>query len=159
MDREGKERDLTMGIIWILLGLTISIWSATFPFGDLEEPGPAWLPLACGLVLILLGIIMFFQAKILKEKNLAKSTDPLFPHGGAAIRVACILGGMLLYGALLEILGFGLTTFFLILFFMRTIEPQTWRVSVFYALIYGISFLFVFRILLKTSLPSGVLGL
>jgi putative tricarboxylic transport membrane protein len=159
MDRKRKDRDFIMGIIWILLGLTISIWSATFPFGDMEEPGPAWLPLALGIVLILLGIIMFFQARIPKEKNLARFTEPLFPRGGAAIRVACVLGGMLLYAALLEILGFGFTTFFLILFFMRTIEPQTWRVSVFYALIYGISFLFVFKVLLKTSLPSGLLGL
>ena len=58
-----KKKDTAMAIVWVLLGLTISIWSATFPFGGLEDPGPAFFPLGTGLFIIAFGMIMFMSEK------------------------------------------------------------------------------------------------
>ena len=147
-----------MAIIWILLGLTISIWSATFPFGGLEDPGPAYFPLCAGLIIIVFGVIMFFQARKPKESDSLRPSEPFIPHRAAVMRVLFCLVGMSLSAALFEILGFVLTMFLMILFMMRTIEPQKWRTALFYSVISALGSLFVFKFLLKTSLPSGFLG-
>ena len=65
---------------------------------------------------------------------------------------------MIVSGIVFMRLGFILTVFFLILFLMRTIEPQKWRVSVFYAAISALSTFVVFKVLLQTPLPEGLLG-
>ena len=147
-----------MAIIWILLGLTISIWSATFPFAGLEDPGPAYFPLGAGLIIIVFGVIMFFQTTKPKESVSLKPSGPLIPHRAAVMRVLFCLMGMSLSAVLFEILGFVLTMFLMILFMMRTIEPQKWRIALFYSVISALGSLFIFKVLLKTSLPSGFLG-
>ncbi len=147
-----------MAIVWIILGLTISIWSATFPFGGLEDPGPAYFPLGAGLIIIVFGVIMFFQARKSKESDSLRPSEPFIPHRAAVMRVLFCLVGMSLATVLFEILGFVLTMFLMILFMMRTIEPQKWRTALFYSLISALGSLFVFKVLLKTSLPSGFLG-
>ena len=147
-----------MAVLFVLLGLTISIWSSTFPFGDWEEPGPGFVPVALGLVVMLLGGILLFQTITRKEKSSRGSAPPLIPNRAAFARVALTLGGMLLSAAFLLYLGFFFTTFFLIFFLMRTIEPRTWRVTLFYALISALGFFVLFQVLLKTPLPHGPFG-
>ena len=104
-----KKRDAVTAIFWIILGLTISIWSATFPFGSWEAPGPAIFPLACGLILIFLGRYPVLPSRKQNEERPTETFVPLIPHGAAFIRVALSLGGMLLSAVFLELLGFVLT--------------------------------------------------
>jgi hypothetical protein len=153
-----KEKDPVMSIVWIMLGLVISIWSATFPFGGLKAPGPAFLPLACGLILIILGLILLLNARVGKTDSTVKPSEQLFPQGAAGLRVTLTLGGLLLSAILLEPLGFFLTVFFLILFLMRAVQPQKWSAAVLYALVCAGGALVVFKVLLKTQLPGGFLG-
>ena len=152
------KRDKAVPVFWVFLGLTISIWSATFPFGELKDPGPAFLPLACGILLTLLGSMMVFQVRTQKVDFPIKPFKPLFPQGAARNRVAFTLGSMVFSTILLNPLGFTPTVFFLILFLMRSIQPTKWRVALLYAFIYAVGSLIVFNILLKTQLPSGILG-
>ena len=147
-----------MSVFWIVLGLTISIWSATFPLGGLQDPGPALLPLACGLIVILLGSIMLFQEKTRKGDSPVKASERLFPQGAPGMRVALTLGATLLCAILLVPLGFVLTVFLLILFLMRAIQPQKWSVAVFYSFVSAAGAFIVFKVLLKSQLPGGFLG-
>ena len=148
-----------MGVVWIFLGLTISIWSSTFPFGGLKSPGPGYLPFMLGLLLVILGIILLLTAMLRTEGGSRKPIAPLIPDGPGLTRVALTLGSMALSVAVFEYLGFVLTAFFLILFLMRTVHPQKWSVALFYAFVTALSSFIVFRLLLKTSLPKGLMGL
>ncbi len=148
-----------MAIFWIVLGVTISIWSATFPFGDVKDPGPALLPFACGLILILLALVMLIQERLHGRDRPAGFSGRLLPQGAAGRRVAFTLGAMLLAGILFMPLGFPLTVFFLILFLMRAIQPQRWGTAVFYAFASAGGALIIFKVLLKSQLPAGFLGL
>jgi len=147
-----------MAIFWIIFGITISIWSATFPFGGPKDPGPAYFPLACGLIFILLGMIMLFQRKAKKGEIPLKSFEPLIPQWPAAKRIIFTLGGMLVFALLLKPLGFVLTVFLLILFLVKGVQPQKWRVALFYAFVSASGSFTVFKVLLKTSLPRGPFG-
>ena len=147
-----------MAMFWVVLGGIIAIWSATFPFGRRETPGPAFFPLGCGLIFLLLGIIMFLQGKTRKGESLLRPSKPVFPPWPVARRVGLALGGMAVSAALLDTLGFVLTMFLMVLFLIQAIEPRKWKVAVFYSLSFALGSLFLFRVLLKTSLPLGYLG-
>jgi hypothetical protein len=154
-----KKKDSIMAVFWILLGLTISIWSSRFPFGGLAHPGPAYFPLGTGLAITAFGVIMFFQARRGEKGNPSRSPEPLVSHRAAVVRVVLCLCGMVLSAVLFETLGFVLTMFLMILFMMRTIAPQKWKTSLFYSLMSALGSFFIFKVLLKTQLPSGILGL
>ncbi len=70
-----KKKDSIMAVFWILLGLTISIWSSRFPFGGLAHPGPAYFPLGTGLAITAFGVIMFFQARRGEKGNPSVSLE------------------------------------------------------------------------------------
>ena len=147
-----------MAVFWIVLGMTITVWSATFPFGNLEEPGPATFPTALGLIILVMGLLLLLRGRRTKEGDALRSPRPPVSYRAAARRVVLYLAGMTVAAVLLEVLGFVLTMFLMILFLMRTISPQRWKTALFYSLISALGSLVVFRILLKTQLPGGFLG-
>jgi hypothetical protein len=155
---EKKKRDAAAAVCWITLGCMISIWSASFPFGKSERPGPAIFPLGTGLILISLGLVLFFQVRKRDEEKNEEKHVPLIPHGAAFRRVAFSLGGMLLSAVLIDHLGFLLTFFCLILFLVRAVQPQEWEKDTFYAVIFTLAAYLLFQVLLKTTLPKGFLG-
>ena len=155
---EIKKRETGAAIFWILLGVTAFVWSATFPFGSWKAPGPGFLPLILGLILILLGGALFFQAVTQKDKGDEVRVPPLLPHGAPFRRVGLTLAILILSVALLPHLGFILTAFFLILLTVQAIQPRTWRFALFYALVSALSASVLFQVLLKTQLPRGPLG-
>jgi putative tricarboxylic transport membrane protein len=153
-----NKRGLLTATCWIVLGVVISLWSSTFPFGTLDEQGPAIFPLGCGLVLILLGIILLIQERKGDHGKALRSVPGLMPRGTAAMRVTSVLGGMLLAAVLFDVLGFLLTVFCLVLCMMRVSQPQKWKVDLSYSLVFTLGSYLLFHMVLKTTLPKGLLG-
>jgi len=147
-----------MAIVWILLGLTISIWSATFPFGGRKAPGPGFLPLILGLILMLLGSILLFKAIKREEGDPIGAPIPFVSAQASLTRVVLATGGMLAAAALLYPLGFFSTIFCLMFFLKYSLQPQRLKVAVIYALLSALGSSVLFRSLLKTPLPGGFLG-
>ena len=153
-----KKRDKVTAICWMILGLIISIWSSGFPFGRWDAPGPAVLPFTCGLILILLGSILFFQVRKKNEERACETITPLIPHGAALTRVVLSIGGMLFSAVLFQFLGYIITQFFLVLLLIRANEPERWRADIFYTFVFTFGSYMLFQVLLKTPLPTGLLG-
>jgi hypothetical protein len=153
-----KKRDEVTAICWMILGFIISIWSSTFPFGRWDALGPAALPFTCGLILILLGSILFFQVRKKSEERPRETITPIIPHGAGLTRVVLSIGGMLLSAVLFQFLGYIITLFFLVLLLIRANEPERWKADIFYTLVFTLGSYMVFQVLLKTPLPTGFLG-
>ena len=153
-----KKRDAATAVCWITLGLIICIWSASFPFGKSDRPGPAIFPLGTGLILICLGSVLFVQARKRDGEKSEEKLIPIIPRGAAFRRVAFSLGGMLLSAVLLDYLGFIVTFLCLILFLVRGVQPQEWKKDTFYAAVFTLAAYMLFQVLLKTTLPKGFLG-
>ncbi len=147
-----------MALIWILLGLVLSAWSATFPLDSVSNPGPAVLPLGCGLILVVLGIILLLQTRAGKRNSNLILAPRLLQKGEPLKRVGLASAGMLLATVLLEHLGYLTTVFLLLLFLVRAIDPKSWKVAIFYALCCSVGSLLLFKLMLKTTLPGGLLG-
>ncbi len=148
--------DRVMGVLWALLGIIISIWSSTFPFGGIEEPGPAYLPLACGVMIAIFGAILFFKRGDQGGES-AQHAKRIFPRGSAGRRVALTIAAMSLCSAFMYLLGYVLSVIFMVLFLMRSVGPVKWRTAFFYALLYSFASYFIFKVLLKTQFPVGIL--
>ncbi len=154
-----KSRETMIAAFWILLGSVIAIWSSTFPFGTGKRLGPAVFPFTVGLMVILLGAILCLQAIFKKERHPEKNLESLLPEGAALMRVSLTLFAMLAAAAIFDVVGFLLTIFCLMLFLFRVIEPQQWKVDLFYVLIFTLGSYILFQVVLKVQLPTGFLGL
>ncbi|MCL2670118.1 MAG: tripartite tricarboxylate transporter TctB family protein [Syntrophaceae bacterium] len=153
-----KKWETAAAVCWIILGVVIVLWSASFPFGRAERPGPAIFPMGSGLILILLGTILFFQIRKRGDGASGETLAALIPSGEAFKRVAFSLGGMLLSAILLDHLGFIMAFFCLILFLLRGVQPQKWKKDTFYAAVFTLAAYVLFQVVLKTTLPKGFLG-
>ena len=151
-------RDSVAAVVWIFIGIVISIWSKTFPFGDRKAPGPAFLPLACGLILILLGSILLFQRKGIKKEGSPKPLLPLLPRGKSLWRVVITLGTIILSAIFLKTLGFILTVFLMLFCLTKTIRAEKVKAALFYAFVSTLGCVIVFQILLKVRFPKGFFG-
>ncbi len=53
-----NHKDLIGGLFWFGMGLLLSFWATLYQIGSLIQPGPGFLPLVLGLLLILLSFIL-----------------------------------------------------------------------------------------------------
>jgi len=150
-----KKRETIIAAIWMLFGLTVAIWSSTFPFGSRKSLGPAFLPFILGVIIVFFGTILFFQSLFSKKE---KIFAPIVPKGTALTRVSLTLGGMLVAALLFDLVGFILSVFCLILLLFRIIEPKKWRTDLFYVTVFTFGSYLLFHLLLKVELPRGILG-
>ena len=127
--------------------------SSKFPFGSFANPGPGFLPLSVGIIMFLLSLILFVQS-FLKEKGEGR---PLWSKGSTA-RVLLILASLIVYGVLLESLGFILMTFLLMGFLLLAIGSQRIILAFFISLFSSIGCYAVFQLWLEVQLPKGILG-
>lgn len=150
-------KDRVMGFVWMLLGIVISASSARFPFGGMSDPGPGYLPLACGLIIGALGAILLFRPEKPKDDEPKKPEKAVFPRGAAGRRVLLTMASMGFCAAVMNIIGFILSAFFMSLFLMRSSGPVKWKTAVFFAILYSFGSFLIFKVLLKTQLPAGSL--
>ena len=86
------------------------------------------------------------------------SNEQFFPHPESWKKVALALTALLAYWLVLEHLGFLITTYLLLLFLLRVIEPQKWLLAVATALIATTFSYALFNLWLKVQMPNGILG-
>ena len=157
-----KGQGRVMATVWIIMGLIIVIWSSTFPFGSTGSPGPAYLPLGCGLVLVGVSSIMLIKTMTITSQKQHSSNvrTPFFVSHRGTLNVVLTLIAILLSAGLMQVLGFILSLFLLMLFLMKFISRKgRWRTALFYSLVYTVGIYLCFVVLLKVTLPRGFLGL
>ncbi len=74
-------------------------------------------------------------------------------------KIISVLLSLTVYAALLERLGFLISTFLLVAFLLRSIETKKWSGTIFVALISALMSYALFELWLHTRLPKGILGI
>jgi len=136
----------------IVSAVTIFL-SLKFPFGNFANPGPGFLPLSVGILMFLLSLILFVQSFLRKEEG--EKTGLV---KGATPRVLLILASLIVYGVLLESLGFILMTFLLMGFLLLAIGSQRIILTLLISLFSSIGCYAVFQLWLEVQLPKGIFG-
>ena len=150
-------RDLISGIFWLILGLILSIWSTRYQIGTLIQPGPGFLALALGLLLILLSLILLCGE--MKRSSFAFRETSLSHSEGHWRKVVYTVSVLILAAFFFEQMGYVITFFFLILLLMRGAGRQSWKRILLVAFLSTLGVYLVFVLLLEQPLPLGLLRL
>ena len=120
------------------------------PFGTVRDPGPGFLPWWIGTTLGLLAVLLLGQA--LAARPPARAAG----RGRRVLGVAGLVGALAAYVALLEPLGYPLSTFLLVLFLLRVVDPHRWTQALGVAAVAAVGSYVVFAVWLKVPLPPGL---
>jgi len=148
-----KRLDLRSSLFWMIVSAITVFLSLRLPFGSFATPGAGFLPILVGVLMFLLSLILFIQSFSKEEEEI----KPLRARGGTG-RVLLILVSLIVYGLLLESLGFILMTFLLMGFLLLAIGSQRIILVVLISLFSSIGCYAVFQVWLEVQLPNGIFG-
>jgi hypothetical protein len=150
-----RKSDLICGLFWLSLGMLITFWSMDYAVGSIVSPGPGFLPLVLGILLMLLSIILL---KEFIKDGLIKNTGPAsLPADWKKIgyTISILLAATFLF----ETLGYFITIFLLMLLLMLVAELKSWKKILLIAVFSTFGVHLVFVVLLEQPLPVGFLRL
>jgi len=146
--------DQIIGLIWLALGIGITIEAIHLGLGELRFPG-------IGFMAFLIGISLGFSGFILTVFKTVKGKreDDKIWAGQNWKNVVIPLITLLIYIALLETLGFLIATFLLIFLLFKITTSKRWFSPLLTSLIVVLLSYLLFFVWLKIPLPKGVLGI
>ncbi len=135
--------------IWVL-------WQSTMlPHFSVFGPGPEFMPQVLAIVLVILSGILFFTT----VRKATEAGEKLMPSREGIYRIAVIIGALFLYTYLIEVIGYGATTFIYCLGMLLALWKARWYFSVVVAAVLTGTFYWAFVILLDVPVPTGVFGM
>ena len=151
-----RRYDQMSSLVWLAFAIYVCIASSRLAFGSFDHPGPGFLPLLVGIFLGIFSVIAFLQAYLSKVTD---ETTPSWYPKERWKKLVGVLAVMFLYAFCLEILGFLISTFLLLVFLFRAgMESQRWLAAIGGSAIASFASYAVFELSLKTQLPKGLLG-
>jgi putative tricarboxylic transport membrane protein len=150
-----KKTDQWNGFIFLIISGLICLGSANLPYGNLHKPGPGFLPFWISICLGCMSIGLFLKSTFEKGGKLVRE---LFIERIRWKKVLITLAALILYGCLIDYIGFLIATFSFLSFLFRFVDPQRWRTVVGWALLGSVCSYLLFDVWLKLRLPRGLLG-
>ncbi len=152
-----KKTDQWSGIFLCIIAALICWGSTLLPYGSIHNPGPGFFPLWLGIILAGMSIGLTLQTTWQKEG--AKILRDILAEKIRWGKVFLVILSLILYGALMDTIGFVLITFLLMAFLLRSIEPQPWKIAIGWALAGSLGSYLIFEVWMKLRLPKGFLGI
>ena len=153
-----KHREIAGGLFWLVIGLGLSIWTLTsYEIGRLTQPGPGYLPLALGIILILLSLILLVAQMKKTTPGAGQAVLPAV-HAGGWKKVVYTVLVLMVAAFFFEQVGYLLTFFFLMVLLMKAGARQSWKRILLTAVLTTVGVYIVFVLLLEVQLPRGFLG-
>jgi len=149
-----RSNDRYTSIFWGLLGLYLAYEGYRLKLGTLKNPQCGFLIFWAGMVLAGLSLILFFQAYFQRDRSGPKESlwKGVDWRKGTKMMVA-----LLAYTLVFKWLGFIVSTFLLILFLFKGIEPQRWRTALILSVFTITVAYMVFGFFLELQFPAGIL--
>jgi len=140
-------------LFFVGLATAIVVESIRMGRGSLSNPGPGLIPLGCGLVIGTLSLIVFVgtfrtsPGEGLRDKKIEFSWN-----------IISALISMVVFGFLLNPLGFYTATFLWLGFVCRWIGRMGWKATIVLSAISTLSAWLLFGYLLEIRFPRGLMG-
>jgi putative tricarboxylic transport membrane protein len=150
-----RRSDIAAGLILLGFAGVILLQSRGLAFGNIRTPHTGFFPSVLALLLVILSLVLLGQA--LRKSESGTSLWQISAESWK--RIGFILGAMIGFALVLERLGYLLSTFILMVFLLRAIEPQRWIVVITVALLTALVSYVIFASLLGIPLPAGILGI
>ena len=152
-----KKADQWSGLALSILAAGMIFAALRLPYGNLHNPGPGFFPLWLGVILGGMSIALFVQTTRGKESE--RTLKEILEEDVRWGKVLLVLGALIIYGFLMDSIGFLIVTFLLMIALLRFIEPQPWKVVIGWALGGTVGSYLIFEVWMKLRLPKGLLGI
>ena len=150
------KHNVIASLLVTIVGVVFLVASIPLGLGTIWDPGPGLVPfMAAGFLIVLsFGVVLEDRLK----KSGASRSIKIF--GGEKRRGMALLVVLSLFGyfLIMNLLGFRLSTFLLLIFLFKVPEKQSWKVVITAALLTMVCAYFVFDYFLKIDFPKGIFG-
>jgi putative tricarboxylic transport membrane protein len=145
------EKNKYTSLIWAAAGLYIAFEGYRLQLGTLKSPGSGFLVFWTGIMISALSVALFISSlrKKGEQRTLWKGT-----RWATCVK---LMVSLFVYALIFKEVGFLLSTFLLLLFLFKGLEPQRWSVAILSAGITAVSCYLLFGVLMETQLPKGIL--
>jgi putative tricarboxylic transport membrane protein len=144
-----KPGEIVAGLCFLAIGIAFVVSSVKLKIGVPTEPQPGFFPFFDGIILIVLSALFLFQARRGRVGD-----SPAF---GKVWGPAIVVLALILYVAVLETLGYVITTAILAAVVLRVMETKP-RILVLVSLILAVVSYLLFDRLLGVTLPRGLMA-
>jgi len=144
------KRDVAVASLALAFGAAAAFESARLPFGTIHNPGEGFFPWWASVTVVLLATILLIQGLNSRSTSARDESRRL-------AKVIVLLVSLAAYTFLLDPLGYPICTFLLVLFMLRVLDPQRWRVALSIAVLAAAGSYVVFAVWLSVPLPRGPL--
>jgi putative tricarboxylic transport membrane protein len=142
--------DRVLGMGAVLLAIPVGAASWGFGVGSPKSPGAGFWTLLIALVMIGLGVSLILRPT---PNAVTEAGESRWEKFGIS------LGTLAFYVVALEPLGYLLTTVAMLFVQLRWVESRSWKSSATIAVLAAVISLLIFQVLLKVTLPEGVIPL
>ena len=152
-----KKADQWSGLVLLVISGLICWGALSLSYGHIHNPGPGFYPLWLGIILgaMAMGLIL----KTTWQREGAKALRAILSEKVRWKKVLLVILALILYGYLMNFLGYLIVTFLLMAFLLRFIEPHPWKSVIGWTLIGSVGSYLVFEVWMKLRLPKGFLGI
>ena len=147
MGRDGK-----IGVSLLVLAVFLCYGSLKLGLGQTNNPGPGFFPFLAGVVIGGLSVLLV-TSSLRKSAQHRKQERDSFVTRGASL----ILGSLLIFGFLVERVGFFFCAFFTIFLMLRANGVKKWSSLLLFSFLTCLAVFLVFNSLLDVRLPLGIL--
>lgn len=148
-----EKSDRYTSVLYAAFGLFIAFEGYRLELGTLRAPKPGFLVFWGGIALSILSLILLIQT-FLPQKT-EKIT--IWRKDLQLRKVLKLTAVLFFYAIVLRWLGFLLSTFLLLLYLFKGLEPQRWRVALILSIVATVLCYLVFGVFLELRFPEGIL--
>jgi putative tricarboxylic transport membrane protein len=141
--------DVLASLFFGFIGVGVIVGAIKLRIGTATEPQPGFFPFLGGIALILLCIILLFQAW--------RGRTAAHPFGELK-RPAILILGLVFYVAVMDFLGYVIATVILSALVLFIMDTERWWVLVGVSLFLSLGTFYLFDRLLAMPLPEGLLA-
>ena len=143
--------------IWLVFGGAIAYSAFGYGLGAEGEPGTGFLAFFAGIFICLMAVIVYIQSYVNKEMSESTLSKPW--EGLNWFKALVVILLTLAFIALIEVVGYFVTSIALLVILMRYIEGLPWKNSIIIPILTVFGTYAVFSSMLDMNMPRGVLGL
>jgi hypothetical protein len=140
----GPTTNVVAAIVTVALGAAALVGSLSLGVGTPEKPGPGMWPFLISLALVVLGLVLVPTVR--RTADAERFTR-------SSVLVAVGLATMVVFVALISVIGFEIPTALLAFVWLRFLGKETWRSSIVTSLGIVVAFYLVFVAALSTPIP------
>ncbi len=148
-ERRRNWSNVVASALFLLIGIGVTIGALKLKVGTPVRPQPGFFPFVAGVIVVGLSSILMVQGWLGRGKR----AEPF----GEIWRPACLVAGIAVYVAILDPLGYVLSTIFISVVILRILGVKSWRVLASSSFLLSFGTYFLFARVLGVELPAGIL--